>query len=232
MKVEELSTKQEIDQWLVELDLALTLSRDAVAKARELVASLSETPPVDPFLYDGFDAPIGTAEERAGDKLWPGEWVNANPFLNSYWFGNPPRQAVHTGADLNLNSPRWNLDDGAPVFAAANGVVTFAQIVPRGTWGGLVVIRHTLPDGKVVHTRYGHMSTLAVTAGQEVLRGQQIGTIGGTEYGVADHLHMDISLSGILERDPRHWPGANLASVQEHYVAPRAFLAAHRPRRT
>ena len=102
---------------------------------------------------------------------------------------------------------------------------TYARLVLTGTWGRLIVIRHTRPNGQIVHSRYGHLASMAVEEGQVVTRGQVIGTIGGAEFGLANHLHFDVSTSGILETSPTHWPGANQAVVAANYVNPKTFLS-------
>jgi hypothetical protein len=156
------------------------------------------------------------------------KWIDANPFLTYYTFPSGAK-AYHTGADLNLNTPTWDADKGASVHAIGNGAVTYAKIVPTGTWGRLVVIRHKLPDGSTVHSRYGHLASLNVTEGEAVKRGDVIGTIGGAEWGLPNHLHFDISTSGILDINPTHWPGTNKAAVVANYVDPKQFLQKYVP---
>lgn len=173
----------------------------------------------------GFDAPVGEPEERASAQIWPGKWVDSNPYLTKYSLG------YHTGADLNLNFPNYNADKGKPVYAIGDGVVTFAQVVPD-SWGGLIVIRHDpLPDGTPVYSRYGHVENIAVKAGDMVKRGQQICTVGlfGPPAGQNYHLHFDISCTTLLESYPRHWPKFDLEAVKKHYVDPRKFIEDHRP---
>jgi murein DD-endopeptidase MepM/ murein hydrolase activator NlpD len=175
----------------------------------------------------GFDAPIGTAEERTMPQIWPGKWVDANPYLTKYGLG------YHTGADLNLNFPNFNADKGKPVYAAGDGEVVFAQVIPE-SWRGLIVIKHKpLPDGKPVFSRYGHVENIMVKAGDFVKRGQQISTVGlfGPEEGQNYHLHFDISCTTILDakNSPRHWPGTDLNAVKTHYVDPKKFIQDHRP---
>lgn len=168
-----------------------------------------------------FAAPVGTVQERASGVIWPGAWVNANPYGNRYQLGGG--WSRHTGADLNLNTPHWNADKGMPVHAMAGGVVTYARLVPAGTWGRLVVVRHVTPAG-TFHSRYGHLASFLVQEGQTVRQGDVLGTIGGAEFGLADHLHFDVSHSGILQSNPTHWPGDNLPAVQAHYLPPKDFL--------
>jgi murein DD-endopeptidase MepM/ murein hydrolase activator NlpD len=143
--------------------------------------------PVD-VICDGFDAPVGTATERASAGLWPG-WTNSNPFLAYTPPSGNASGSYHTGVDLNLNLPgQWNADAGKPLYAVASGVVIEAATFK--TWGWLVIIRHDpLPDGLVVWSRYAHMATIDVIDGQRVARGEQIGTIGDAFGRWSHHLH-------------------------------------------
>lgn len=175
---------------------------------------------------EGFDSPVGTTEQRRGARVWPEPWLDANPYLRHYTFGEPERAAFHTGADLNLPG---DADRDKPIYACGAGVVIYARLVPESSWGNLVVIRHTMPDGRAVHSRYGHLKQIDVAKGEQVHRGRQIGTIGGADFGLANHLHFDISPSGILQGNPTHWPGGNQQAVRDHYVDPCEFIRKHRP---
>lgn len=177
------------------------------------------------MMADGFDPPVGTEEERRGAQVWPGAWFDATGYAAPYTATGA--LAYHTGADLNLNVPHFDADKLAPVYACADGVVTFAGRL--NVWGYVIVIRHDpLPDGTVVWSRYGHVDTIRVRAGDRVRRGQHIGNIGNAEGRYAYHLHFDIARTDVLERDPGHWPGRDLAAVLEHYVNPRQFIIEHR----
>lgn len=171
---------------------------------------------------------MGTPAERATATAgWPGQWVDANRYGNLYQLGSG--YAYHTGSDLNLNHPHWDADKGAPVYAVADGVVTYAARVPApSTWGRLIVIRHELPEGGRAYTRYAHLGSMLVTAGQTVTRGQQIGTVGGAEFGLANHLHLDISTTEQLATFPLDWPGLTWSRIVRDYVDPLAFILAHR----
>lgn len=180
-------------------------------------------------IADGFDPPIGTEEERHGSKVWPGLWNDATGYAR--WYGDSAGNgAFHTGADLNLNKPRFNLDRGTPVCAAASGVVTWAAQWGN-VWRNIIIVEHDpLPDGTRVYTRYAHVENMLVGVGQRVERGQQIASVGmsggaGGNY----HLHFDVSLTDILKKKPGHWPGSNKNEVLQHYVDPKAFLEGHRP---
>jgi murein DD-endopeptidase MepM/ murein hydrolase activator NlpD len=182
---------------------------------------------------DGFDSPVGTEEERRTDKIWPGDWIDANPFLNLYSLG------YHTGADHNLNSPRFDSDKGAPAYAIADGVVTYSGKAynrdgsPSG-FGTLVVIKHApyvtdTGETIVAFSRYAHMKDLVVNDGDRVRRGDRVGTIWNIGTG-AHHLHFDISTTSILESHPGHWPGSRKKDVEKHYVDPAEFIRMHRPK--
>ncbi|MCA9957538.1 MAG: M23 family metallopeptidase [Anaerolineales bacterium] len=180
-------------------------------------------------LADGFDAPIGTETERRSSKLWPGQWQDANGYLNRYQ-DSAGSTAYHTGADLNLNYPRWNMDRGAGVYAIASGVVTWAGRV-GDYWRNIIIIKHDpLPDGTVVYSRYAHVENMRVKVGDRVTRGQQICVVGmsggsGGNY----HLHFDISPTDVLQTEPGHWPGTKREDVEKHYVEPLAFIQGKRP---
>jgi murein DD-endopeptidase MepM/ murein hydrolase activator NlpD len=178
-------------------------------------------------LADGFDAPVGTREERRAPDLWPGEWTDANPFGNYYRLRD--NHYYHTGSDLNLNKPAWDSDRGQPVYAVASGTVTFAGRMRN--WGNMVVIRHDPlePDDPSVYSRSAHLGRLDVERGQRVQRGQQIGTIGQDEYGGPFHLHFDISPTEVLFNNPGDWPALDRRRIYRDYVDPREFIAQHRP---
>lgn len=184
-------------------------------------------------LSDGFDAPIGTPEERRTAEIWPGHWIDANPFGNVYTVynvDNVRNTAIHTGADLNLNHPHHDADRGKPIYAVASGVVTFAGHKP--VWGKIVIIRHDPRQigGSYVYSRSAHLGEMHVQEGQRVQRGQQIGTVGRElPHNPHYHLHFDISPTEVLYHRPEHWPGMNRAMFETNYIDPRAFIRANRP---
>ncbi len=185
------------------------------------------TAPDNRFMADGYDAPIGTDNERRSAQVWPGQWIDASPFAQLYFVGTP-QEAYHTGADLNL--PR-DADAHAPVYAAASGVVVFASRLP--VWGNVIIIKHDplVTDGTVLYGRYGHVEQMVVKVGDRVRRGQQICQVGNAFGRYAYHLHFDLSYTTILETQPQHWPGKNLQLLLANYIDPRAFILQNRPKR-
>jgi murein DD-endopeptidase MepM/ murein hydrolase activator NlpD len=85
--------------------------------------------------------------------------------------------------------PHWGLDiaapHGAPVFAAADGVVLATFHSP--TYGIGIDLRH----GDSFLTRYAHLSALSVHRGDRVRRGQTIGHVGATGRTTGPHLHYE-----------------------------------------
>ena len=85
----------------------------------------------------------------------------------------------HTGVDFAAST-------GTTVKAVGPGTVVSAGW--GGAYGNEVVIQHS--DGS--YSQYGHLSSLAVSAGQSVSGGQQIGLSGSTGNSTGPHLHFEI----------------------------------------
>lgn len=168
-------------------------------------------------MIDGFDSPVGTPVERASAQVWPGAWIDVNPYLTRYELG------FHTGADLNLPGDG---DAHTTIHAVSAGVVIYAQRAPGSNWGNLIVIRHDGP----VFSRYGHVEGICVKRGESVTRGQPIAQVGNAYGRWAFHLHFDISTHPTrLNQEPYDWSANTAEQVRSIYVDPRAFILAHRP---
>jgi murein DD-endopeptidase MepM/ murein hydrolase activator NlpD len=97
---------------------------------------------------------------------------------------------AHNGLDIAAR-------EGTPVVAAAGGVVERAGAA--GTYGNLVVLRHT--DGS--ETRYAHLSAINVQKGDTVAAGTPIGAVGTTGRSTGPHLHFEVRRDG---RPVDPWP--------------------------
>ena len=110
----------------------------------------------------------------------------------------------HTGTDFNPGS-------GFPVQAISTGVVTEAGWDSTG-YGNKVVVQHVI-DGQVVTSLYAHLQdkSVAVTAGDTVVRGQQLALVGSTGQSTGAHLHLSIIVDGAMI-DPYPWLVAHVNS--------------------
>jgi murein DD-endopeptidase MepM/ murein hydrolase activator NlpD len=110
----------------------------------------------------------------------------------SRFFFQYPRAGEHAGVDYGATR-------GAPVIAAAPGKVKW--VVPFGDCGTLVSIQHIESDKfeENKFTVYCHMEKVLVKMGQEVKRGEQIGTNGseGNAPWDAPHVHFEVNSDGV-----------------------------------
>ena len=116
------------------------------------------------------DKPVKTAAFTSGYG------VRSDPFKGG--------AAMHAGIDLS--GPL-----GTPIYATADGVVSTAEW-NSGGYGKLIKVDH----GRGIETRYGHLSTYNVVAGQRVVRGQVIGRMGSTGRSTGSHLHYEVRIDG------------------------------------
>ena len=98
---------------------------------------------------------------------------------------------------------------GTPIYSIAAGVVTKASGV--GAYGNHVVVEHVI-DGQMVTSLYAHMApgTMAVTVGQQVGVGQQLGAVGETGRAYGAHLHFEIRPGGGAAVPPYAWLAARI----------------------
>lgn len=87
---------------------------------------------------------------------------------------------------------------GTPIYAADGGTVTYAGWMSG--YGYLVQIDH----GNGYVTRYGHNSSLTVSVGQRVYKGQQIARAGSTGNSTGNHCHFEIRYNGVA-RNPLNY---------------------------
>lgn len=109
-----------------------------------------------------------------------------------------PRRHPVTGehrhhAGMDIGAPA-----GAPVRAAAAGVVSFAGTASG--YGSTVIVDH----GGGLTTLYAHLSTTAVRTGQSVPAAGRLGAVGSTGLVTGPHLHFEVRSGGVAQ-DPRRW---------------------------
>ncbi len=130
------------------------------------------------YVYNG--------EYTGGLMAWPiaksGTYITSN-----YGIREHPIQGViksHTGIDIG------NAGFGAPVIAAADGVVSMASYY--GGYGNCVMINH----GNGISTLYGHGQKILTTVGTEVKKGDLIMEVGSTGNSTGPHLHFEVRING------------------------------------
>lgn len=95
----------------------------------------------------------------------------------------------------NNTTTRWNgigisANTGTNVKTISAGEVVLADNV--GTYGPTVIVQHGGGDYSV----YGSLQNIAVRRGQQVTKGQIIGTVGATDPELPPHLHFEIRPKG------------------------------------
>lgn len=177
------------------------------------------------MVTDGYDSPVGSLAERCSDVIPPGLW-NVGLGYGIYYLLSNKYPAYHTGADIALE-PYGGY--GQPIYAIANGVVTFSKDVIGTTWRNLVIVQHSNADGSTLCSRYAHLKVRLVKAGDTVLRGQQIGELGNANGAFSPHLHLDAAPGNTLVTTPTNWPGNDMATVRRLYVDIIAYIRGRRP---
>ena len=92
-------------------------------------------------------------------------------------------QQFHNGVDMAA-------PNGSPILAAYDGEVIAASYSP--TMGNYIMIDH----GDSLITIYMHASSVSVSPGTMVARGEQIGCVGSTGRSTGPHLHFSVRLNG------------------------------------
>ena len=110
-------------------------------------------------------------------------WYN---YISSYYGyrknPNTGNEELHRGVDIAVPT-------GTTVYAAHDGTVTTAAY--DSYYGNYVVIEK---DGYT--TKYAHMDSLSVSAGQSITKGTVIGTTGNTGSSTGSHLHIECLYNG------------------------------------
>ena len=137
-----------------------------------------------------------------------GSFVLTSPFGNRI---SPftDRSDFHAGIDLAAR-------EGTPVLAGGGGRVVFADRFPLRRnvrwwrYGNVVVMSHA--GGYL--TIYAHLHEIQVRRGQQLKRGEQLGTVGNTGWSTSPHLHYEVR----VEREDTGEPAP---------VDPRIFILNH-----
>lgn len=151
---------------------------NGIEKERNIVSSETVREPTPTIKAVGTKERPKTAS--TGQFSWPVRGRITSYFGNRHIFGT---NRFHSGLDIAAPT-------GTPIKAADGGKVTFAG--NKSTYGKLVIITHD--NG--VQTYYAHNSSLVVSAGQRVYKGQTIAKCGSTGRSTGSHCHFEVRING------------------------------------
>ncbi len=154
------------------------------------------------YVADQFDYPVGKPDAKG--------------YFNAQGFGDN----THLGDDWN-GLGGGDSDLGDPVYAIADGYVTFAQ-EHNASWGNVIRIVHYLPDSSQVESLYAHCNEILVKENQWVSVGDQIGTIGNANGRYKAHLHLELRYEVGMPI------GGGYDSDTKGYFDPTGYIERHR----
>ena len=131
---------------------------------------------------------------RRGGTVSASSSSNANAMLGSLSFRRPLNSSRVSAGYLGYPGHRgidFPSPQGTPVMAAESGTVTTVMYSNK-SYGNRVIIDH----GNGISTLYGHNSTIGVSLGQKVSKGQTIAGVGSTGNSTGNHVHFEIRING------------------------------------
>lgn len=123
--------------------------------------------------------------QSTGSMMWP--CPSSKRVTSDYG----PRTSPTNGASSNHKGIDIGAAYGADIVAADGGTVLVATYSSSG--GNYVIIDH----GGGLCTVYMHASSLTVSAGQTVSKGQVIAKVGSIGISTGNHLHFGVTLNGV-----------------------------------
>ena len=163
------------------------MNYEAVKKQiQKMIAAAAASKPT--LSFTGFICPLKSYSRISSEYGW-----RKNPVTGV--------NKLHAGTDFAAPG-------GTPIYAAASGYVQVAGW-SSGGYGNYVIIYHgKMSDGNQYSTLYGHMRSVATSAGKYVQQGEIIGYMGSTGNSTGNHLHLEV------------WKGGSKANA----VNPRGYI--------
>jgi murein DD-endopeptidase MepM/ murein hydrolase activator NlpD len=154
---------------------------NGIEVSRESVKRTVTKQPISKIVLTGTKKrPVNEKGVASGKFMWPLPSLHMiTSTFGSRW------GAFHKGIDISGSGAY-----GKVIVAADGGVVTLAGW--NDGYGKCVIINH----GNGKKTLYGHCSSLLVSAGQAVSRGQAIARVGSTGDSIGPHLHFEVIVGG------------------------------------
>ena len=163
------------------------MNYEAVKKQiQKMIAAAAASKPT--LSFTGFICPLKSYSRISSEYGW-----RKNPVTGV--------NKLHAGTDFAAPG-------GTPIYAAASGYVQVAGW-SSGGYGNYVIIYHgKMSDANQYSTLYGHMRSVATSAGKYVQQGEIIGYVGSTGNSTGNHLHLEV------------WKGGSKANA----VNPRGYI--------
>ena len=163
------------------------MNYEAVKKQiQKMIAAAAASKPT--LSFTGFICPLKSYSRISSEYGW-----RKNPVTGV--------NKLHAGTDFAAPG-------GTPIHAAASGYVQVAGW-SSGGYGNYVIIYHgKMSDGNQYSTLYGHLRSVATSAGKYVQQGEIIGYVGSTGNSTGNHLHLEV------------WKGGSKANA----VNPRGYI--------
>ena len=163
------------------------MNYEAVKKQiQKMIAAAAASKPT--LSFTGFICPLKSYSRISSEYGW-----RKNPVTGV--------NKLHAGTDFAAPG-------GTPIYAAARGYVQVAGW-SSGGYGNYVIIYHgKMSDGNQYSTLYGHMRSVATSAGKYVKQSEIIGYVGSTGNSTGNHLHLEV------------WKGGSKANA----VNPRSYI--------
>ena len=99
---------------------------------------------------------------------------------------------------FNSRSFHSGIDIGGPNLGAIRASNS-GKVIYSGWYGGygkVVILEHGIINGKPITTLYAHMSSIKVSNGQKVAKGDIVGYEGTTGYSTGPHCHFEVRVNG------------------------------------
>ncbi len=214
--VEEAKAKLEADKAAQEehkadLDASKASLESSVSAAEQMIKSLvakqeeSEEAQAEMYRQEELaaQAVAQLARELASSKIYVGGdfgWplpMTYTDISSPYGYRTHPVTGVKNSFHYGTDFPA---PGGTPIYTANTGEVIIAQF--NSSYGYYVAVDHG--GGKV--TLYAHMSQMACSVGDTVVKGETIGYVGTTGSSTGNHLHYEIRING-EQVDPMSYYG-------------------------
>lgn len=180
------ASKNELDAEVEECNAAIRELNDQQSEIKEIIDTNEDR-------IKQIDAEISAAlssssNNPGSDNYTPGTGQLAYPTSYrkiSAGYPNYSNGSYHGGVD-------WPCPTGTAVHAADSGVVVIAKRLTY-SYGQYVLIDH----GNGLSTLYAHNSSLVVSVGQSVSKGQVIAYSGETGNATGPHVHFEVRKNGV-----------------------------------